>query len=226
MGRSLACGEPLRGAPSQIKKTSVAGDRAKSRGEPLPRLWVRYRQPKMALAPERLVFLDETSVTPPLTPLGGRSLKGVRVQGTAPFGGRTTQTFIAGLSNTGLGAPWLISAAMEGPAFTKYSAEVLAPEVEPGTLVLPDNFSPHKLKPAQMASEEAGGWVLFLPPYRRDLPPMEMAFAKLMNHLTSGGPTLHRRLRCPRSSLSYTAIINASTPSDMLDTHQLHCILL
>ena len=88
----------------------------------------------MALTPERLVFLDETSVTPPLTPLGGRSLKGTRVQGTAPFGGWTTQTFIAGLSNTGLGAPWLISAAMEGPAFTKYSAEVLAPEVEPGTL--------------------------------------------------------------------------------------------
>ena len=76
---------------------------------------------------------------------------------------------------------------MEGPAFTKYSAEVLPPEVEPGTLVLPDNFSPHKLNPAQMASEEAGGWVLLLPPYRRDLPPMEMAFAKLMNHLTSGG---------------------------------------
>ena len=90
----------------------VATERAKPRVERLRRLWVKYRQPKMALSPERLVFIDETSVKTNLTRLRGRSLKGTRVQGTAPFGGWNTQTFIAGLSSNGLVAPWLISGAM------------------------------------------------------------------------------------------------------------------
>lgn len=141
----------------------------------------------MALTPERLVFIDETSVKTNLTRLRGRSLKGSRVQGTAPFGGWNTQTFIAGLSTTGLVAPWLISGAMNGPAFTTYVAKVLAPELKPGTAVVLDNLSTHKVKPAQKALEAAGCWFLFLPPYSPDLNPIEMAFSKLKNHLRSVG---------------------------------------
>ena len=165
----------------------VAAERAKPRVERLRRLWIKYRQPKMALTPERLVFIDETSVKTNLTRLRGRSLKGTRVQGTAPFGGWNTQTFIAGLSSTGLIAPWLLSGAMDGTAFTTYIAEVLAPELKPGTVVVLDNFSTHKVKPAQEAIEAAGCWFLFLPPYSPDLNPIEMAFAKLKNHLRSAG---------------------------------------
>lgn len=141
----------------------------------------------MALEPERLVFIDETSVKTNLSRLRGRSLKGTRVQGSTPFGSWNTQTFIAGLSSTGLIAPWVLNGAMDGPAFTTYIAKVLAPELEPGTAVILDNFASHKVDPAKKAIEAAGCWFLFLPPYSPDLNPIEMAFSKLKNHLRSVG---------------------------------------
>jgi len=141
----------------------------------------------MALDPERMVFIDETSVKSNLSRLRGRAPKGTRVEACAPFGGWNTQTFIAGLSSAGLIAPWLLSGAMDGPAFTTYISEVLAPELKPGTAVILDNFATHKIAPAKAAIEAAGCWFLFLPPYSPDLNPIELAFAKLKNHLRSAG---------------------------------------
>ena len=76
---------------------------------------------------------------------------------------------------------------MDGKAFTAYIQRVLAPELKPGTVVILDNFATHKIKPAKQAIEAAGCWFLFLPPYSPDLNPIEMAFAKLKNHLRSVG---------------------------------------
>lgn len=137
--------------------------------------------------PHRVVFIDETAVKNTHSRLRGRSQKGTRVEGTAPFGGWNTQTFIAGLSSSGLIAPWLISGGMDGKAFTTYISKVLAPTLEPGTAVVLDNFATHKIKPAKEALEAAGCWFLFLPPYSPDLNPIEMAFSKLKNHLRSIG---------------------------------------
>ena len=55
---------------------------------------------------------DETAVKTNLTRLRGRSLKGERLYGTAPFGKWGTQTFIAGLTQDALIAPWVITGAM------------------------------------------------------------------------------------------------------------------
>ena len=71
----------------------------------------------MREAPERLVFIDETSVKTNLTRLRGRSPKGERLPGDAPFGAWGTQTFIAGLTVDGLIAPWVVNRPMNGAAF-------------------------------------------------------------------------------------------------------------
>jgi hypothetical protein len=52
----------------------------------------------MRQEPHRLVFIDETAVKTNLTRLRGRTVKGERLYGTAPFGKWGTQTFIAGLT--------------------------------------------------------------------------------------------------------------------------------
>ena len=82
--------------------------------------WLRYRTPKMRAHPDRLVFIDETSIKTNLTRLRGRSLCGKRLEMTAPFGAWGTQTFIAGLTHDSLIAPWVIKGAMNGEAFATY----------------------------------------------------------------------------------------------------------
>ena len=67
--------------------------------------------------------------------------------------------------------------------FCTYIREVLAPEIEPGTVVICDNLATHKNAEAAAALRENGCWFLFLPPYSPDLNPIEMAFAKLKAHL-------------------------------------------
>lgn len=137
----------------------------------------------MQRQPERLVFIDETSVKTNLTRLRGRAPRGKRLQGTAPFGKWQTQTFIAGLTGDALIAPWVIEGAMNGAAFDTYVETQLAPLLAPGTVVILDNLSTHKSPRAAEALNARGCWFLFLPPYSPDLNPIEMAFAKLKAHL-------------------------------------------
>ena len=76
--------------------------------------------PAMRRQPERLVFIDETSVKTNLTRLRGRALRGERLEMDAPVGNWGTQTFIAGLTRDTLIAPWVIKGAMNGPVFAAY----------------------------------------------------------------------------------------------------------
>jgi len=122
----------------------------------------------MREAPERLVFIDETSVKTNLTRLRGRALKGERLPGAAPFGAWGTQTFIAGLTIDGMIAPWVLNRAMNGEAFATYIRTQLAPVLEPRTVVICDNLAVHKNSKAAQALKDKGCWFLFLPPYSPD----------------------------------------------------------
>ena len=133
----------------------------------------------MRRQPERLVFIDETSVKTNLTRLRGRACRGQRLRMDAPFGGWGTQTFIAGLTSEGLIAPWVIKGAMDGSAFATYVRDVLTPELTPGTVVILDNLATHRNVEAAEAIRDAKCWFLYLPPYSPDLNPIEQVFAKL-----------------------------------------------
>ncbi len=137
----------------------------------------------MSAQPERVVFIDETSVKTNLTRLRGWAPRGDRLVMDVPFGSWGTQTFIAGLTADSMIAPWVIKGAMDGPAFATYVEKVLIPELAPGTVVILDNLATHKNAAATKAMRDAGCWFLFLPPYSPDLNPIEMAFSKLKAHL-------------------------------------------
>ena len=148
--------------------------------------------------------MDETSVKTNLTRPRGRSLRGKRLDMTAPFGAWGTQTFIAGLTHDSLIAPWVIKGAMDGEAFAAYIREVLAPELLPGTVVICDNLATHRNKDAAQALKDVGCWFLYLPPYSPDLIPIEMAFSKLKAHLRRIGARTFVRcsMLCPTSASS------------------------
>ncbi|WCR18350.1 IS630 family transposase [Paracoccus alcaliphilus] len=165
------------------KKSLVAAERRGARVRQRRTDWFEHRLPTIADRPERVVFIDETSVKTNLTRLRGRALCGTRLTMDAPFGSWGTQTLIAGLTPDALIAPWCIKGAMDGPAFATWVREVLIPEIEPGTVVILDNLATHHNKQAAEALRAHRCWFLYLPPYSPDLNPIEMAFAKLKAHL-------------------------------------------
>jgi transposase len=151
---------------------------AKQRAE-----WKDVRQPFMRERQGRLIFLDETSTNTKMTRLRGRSVKGERLNASAPFGHWGTQTFVAGLKCGGLVAPWVIDGPMNRVVFETYIETQLAPILKEGDVVILDNLSSHKGEEAERLVRAKGAWLLFLPPYSPDLNPIEMAFAKLKAHL-------------------------------------------
>jgi hypothetical protein len=79
---------------SEAERSDVKADR---------RVWIDRRQPRMRLAPHRLVFVDETSVTTKMVRLRGRSLRGEHLYADAPFGHWGTQ--IPAFAGTGSSLP-------------------------------------------------------------------------------------------------------------------------
>ncbi|WPZ31617.1 transposase (plasmid) [Sulfitobacter sp. OXR-159] len=72
---------------------------------------------------------------------------------------------------------------MNGHAFDTYIETQLAPELEPGAVVILDNPSTDQSPRAAEALRRRGCWYLFLPTYSPDLNPIELAFTKLKAHL-------------------------------------------
>jgi transposase len=111
--------------------------------------------------------------------LYGRARRGERCRAPIPHGHWKTTTLTAGLRAGGLTAPMLLDGPMNGAAFRAYVAEVLAPTLAPGDIVVMDNLSAHKGADIRAAIEARGASLLYLPPYSPDFNPIEMVFAKL-----------------------------------------------
>ena len=124
------------------------------------------RQKAMREQPQRLIFLDETGTNTGMTREYGRSLRGERLKGSAPFRRWGNRTLIAGLSCDGIVAPWVISGAMDL-----------------GSVVILDNLATHNSDTAIRRLKAHGCRFLFLPARSPDLNPIEMAFSKLKAHL-------------------------------------------
>lgn len=177
-----------------MKKGLIAQERERPDLRAYRREWVARRQPYMREAPQRLAFIDETSVKTNMTRLRGRRPVGERPYGPAPFGDGRTQTFIAGLACNELIAPWVVPGALNRQAFDIYIESQLAPSLEPGTVVILDNLAAHKSPIAAAALRERSCWTLFLPAYPPDLNPIEMAFSKLKAHLRRLGARTYGQL--------------------------------
>jgi transposase len=127
----------------------------------------------------RLVFIDETCVKTNMTRTRGWSQRGQPLNAKAPFGHWKTLTFIAGLRDDQIVAPWVIDGPINSEAFNTWILECLVPVLKQGDIVVLDNLSSHKNKTARDKVRKVGARLFFLPPYSPDLNPIEMMFAKL-----------------------------------------------
>ena len=149
----------------------------------------RYRTPRqleggvgapltLDLDPEKLVFIDETSVSTNMARRFGRAPCGERCRASVPFGHWKTTTLIAALRVDRIDAPMTIDGALDGRSFLAYVEQVLAPTLRAGEIVVLDNVSTHKVVGVREAIEAKGAKVLYLPPYSPDFNPIEKSFSK------------------------------------------------
>jgi len=121
-----------------------------------------------------------------MTRLYGRAPRGQRLAAKVPHGHWKTLTLVAALRADGVGAPYVIDGAMDGPSFLAYVEQVLVPTLKKRDIVFMDNVRTHKVAGVREAIEAAGAQLRYLPAYSPDLNPIENAYAKIKSDLRKG----------------------------------------
>jgi len=163
-------------AGSALKKSLRASEQLRADVALAREAW---RQNQPALDPDKIVFVDETGTNTAMTRLRGRCKCSERLIGRAPQGHWKTTTFVAGLRNNAITAPYVVDRPMNGEIFLAWLEQALIPTLAEGDIVVMDNLPAHKIAGVRELIEAAGATLLYLPPYSPDLNPIEMAFAKL-----------------------------------------------
>jgi transposase len=145
-----------------------------------------WKEQQPRLDPTKLIFIDETGTSTNMTRLRGRCPRGKRLVAKVPHGHWKMTTFVAGLRQDGITAPFVVDAPMNGEIFLTYLEQCLVPTLAPGEIVSMDNLPAHKVAGVRETIEAAGA-MLWLPPYSPDLNPIEQSFAKLKAHLRKAG---------------------------------------
>jgi len=91
------------------------------------------------VAPEHLIFLDESGVTTSMTRLYGRSLGGKRIHESTPGGHWKIMTILGAMSLRGMIATMTIEEATDADIFLAYVEHVLCPALKQGDVVVMDN---------------------------------------------------------------------------------------
>src|SRR5208282_3203967 len=174
------CGSSSMPRSSASKKSVVAGERDRPDVARRRAQWTKYQD---RIAPERLVFIDETWTKTNMAPLRGWAPRGKRCVAKVPHGRWNTTTFLAALRLDRIDAPWLLEGPIDGESFRTYVASVLLPTLRQGDIVVMDNLGSHKGKAVRQLIRSTGAKLFFLPKYSPDLNPIEQVFAKLKHLL-------------------------------------------
>jgi transposase len=135
------------------------------------------------IAPERLVFLDESGIDTRLIRTHARAPRGERAVGRVPWE-RRRLTLIGALGLGGIVARMTVAAATDAAIFLGFLEEVLAPALKrrSDAVVVLDNLSAHKTPAVRAALDRARISYRYLPSYSPDFSPMEPCWAKLKAH--------------------------------------------
>ena len=155
------------------------------------------------------MFIDETWASTNMARTRGRAPRGQRLRAAIPRGHWKTTTFVAGLRQDGIVAPFVLDGPINRAAFEIYVARILVPELRPGDIVIMDNLSSHKGPRVRKLIEAAGASLRYLPPYSPDFNPIENAFAKLKALLRSAA---ERTVSALWDRIGF--VLNAFTPAE------------
>jgi transposase len=161
------------------------------------------------IAPERLIFLDESGVTTQMTRTYGRAPRGVRIEEATPQSHWKMLTMLGAMGRHGMVAMMTIEEATDADIFLAYLDHVLCPRLQPGDVIVMDNLSAHKVDGVAQRIAHCGAELLYLPPYSPDLNPIEKAWAELKRILRSAKARTAEAL-----DLAITQALPAITPEN------------
>ncbi len=136
-----------------------------------------------AVAPERLLFVDECGVHTSLAPIYGYAPKGERLRLSVPRNRGKNTTLLCSMTIEGMGPSLAVEGATTAGVFGAYVEKALVPGLRAGQIVVMDNLGAHRPKRVRELIEGRGCELLYLPAYSPDLNPIEEAFAKLKHLL-------------------------------------------
>lgn len=134
-----------------------------------------------------MVVLDESYATTTFTRLRGRCPRHQRLKAHVPGGHWKRLTILAAITVQGVLCASTIDAATDADVFRLFVNDVLAPSLRPGTVVVMDNLSSHKVAGIVHAIEKAGCRVVYLPAYSPDLSPIEPTWSKVKQKIRTIG---------------------------------------
>jgi transposase len=152
-----------------------------------------------------------------MTRLRGRCPVGQRLVAQVPHGHWKTTTLIAALDRCGIRCSTVVDGAVNADVFEAFVAQVLAPQLQRGDVVVMDNLSSHRRVRTRELIQARGAEVLYLPPYSPDLNPIENVFAKVKQRL--------RTLSCRTLETLWTAmqsVLDGITTTDATNCFR-HC---
>jgi transposase len=136
------------------------------------------------IAPEDLIFLDESGINLALIRRCARSLQGTRAYGERPNRRGKNVSVIGAISLSGLLVQWSALGAIDGLTFEAFIAQKLVPQLWKGAVVIMDNCSIHKNNPElEDLIAAAGARIIYLPPYSPDFSPIENCWSKIKSIL-------------------------------------------
>ena len=138
------------------------------------------------IAPERLVFIDESAVLTSMARRYGRSPRGQRAYAKVPFGNWKRLSVLSSIGVEGVLATMSVEAATDGETFAAYLEQVLLPvlrERKPDAVLVMDNLRPHKTPEVQAVLDGSGFPYRYLPSYSPDFSPIEPGWAKVKPYL-------------------------------------------
>jgi transposase len=138
------------------------------------------------IAPERLVFIDESAVLTSMARRYGRSPRGQRAYAKVPFGNWKRLSVLSAIGVEGVLATMSVEAATDGETFAAYLEQVLLPvlrERKPDAVLVMDNLRPHKTPDVQAVLDGSGFPYRYLPSYSPDFSPIEPGWAKVKSYL-------------------------------------------
>ena len=143
---------------------------------------------------EDLIFIDEAGVNLSMVRLYARSLIGTRARGNRPQKRGKNISMVGAITVKGILTFYNVMGAVDGVTFEAFIVSKLVPKLWKGACVVLDNCSVHKGKIVEKAIKEAGGQLIYLPPYSPEFSPIENCWSKLKGILRSFGARTYRAL--------------------------------
>ena len=129
--------------------------------------------------PSQFIFIDEMGSNLAMTRLYGRAAPGERVIDEVPGDRGKNLSTIGAIDLNGWRTGLSVSGAVAGETMIFFVAEMLAPTLKPGEVVILDNCAVHKMEEIEEAIEARGALALFLSPYSPDFNPIENCWSKV-----------------------------------------------